>query len=118
MKMPGAGKRTRLISIQRAMTVQDPDSGENVESWGEVARPWAEKSFRAAKEGMTAGGVQAMRVLRFVILWSPRVADVSPLDRIEYPVGSGVLFDITEANEIGFHEGIELFAQARSEAPE
>ena len=118
MKMPGSGKRNRLIAIQRAMTVQDPDSGENVESWGEVARPWAEQSYRAAKEGMTAGGVQAMRVLRFVILWSARVADVSPLDRIEYPVGSGVIFDITERTDIGFNEGIELFAQARSETPE
>lgn len=118
MRMPGAGKRNRRITIQRAMTTQDPDSGEPVEAWGTLATVWAEKGYRSAKEGMLAGGVQSIRVLRFAILWSATVKDVSPLDRIEYPVNSGVYFDILEANEIGFHEGLELFAQARSETPE
>lgn len=113
-KMP-AGKRNRRITIQRAMTTQDPDSGQPVEAWGSLATVWAEKGYRSAKEGMMAGGVQAIRVLRFAILWSPTVADVSPLDRIESPVGSGTLFDIHEVNEIGFHEGIEIFAVARAE---
>lgn len=115
MRMPGAGKRNRRIVIQRAVTVQDPDSGQPVDAWGTLATVYAEKSYRSAKEGMTAGGVQAIRVLRFAILWSDTVKDVSPLDRIEFPVGSGTLYDITERNDVGFNEGIELFAQARAE---
>lgn len=117
MPLP-AGKRNRRITIQRAVTVQDPDSGENIESWGTLATVWAEKGYRSAKEGMTVGEVQAIRVLRFAILWTDQVADVSPLDRIEYPVGSGVIFDISERNDIGFNAGIELFAAARAETPE
>lgn len=117
MPMP-AGKRNRRIAIQRVVTTQNPDSGENVETWATLATVLAEKSYRGAKEGMMAGGVQAVRVLRFAFLWSPVVEDVSPLDRIEYPIGSGVYFDITEANEIGFHDGIEVFCAARSEMPE
>lgn len=116
-KMP-AGKRDRKIAIQRATLVQDTDSGEMVPAWATLATVWAEKGYRSAKEGMLAGGVQSIRVLRFSILWSDTVKDVSPLDRIEYPINSGVYFDIIEANEIGFHEGLELFAQARSETPE
>lgn len=117
--MPSAaGKRNRRITIQRAFNTQDPDSGENIKSWGTLATVWADKGYRSAKEGMTAGEVQAIRVLRFEILWSGTVDDVSPLDRIEFPVGSGVLFDISEVNEIGYREGIELFAAARAETPE
>jgi head-tail adaptor len=115
--MKASGRNYR-ITIQRAMTTQDPDSGQPVEAWGMLATVYADKSYRSAKEGMLAGGVQSIRVLRFAILWSNTVKDVSPLDRIEFPVGSGVLYDITEANEIGFHEGVELFAQARSETPD
>lgn len=113
-----SGNRPYRISIQRKSTTQDPDSGAEVESWAELAEVWAGKGYRSAKEGVTAGEVQAMRVLRFEILHSPAVADVSPLDRIEYPVNSGVLFDISEVNAIGFNEGIELFAAARSETPQ
>lgn len=110
-------RRQYLVSIQRKTTSQDPDSGAEVENWSEIAQVRADKGYRSAKEGVTAGEVQAMRVLRFEILYSPTVADVSPLDRIEYPVNSGVLFDISEVNAIGFNEGIELFAAARSETP-
>lgn len=113
-----SGNRNWPIAIQRAMTVQDEASGEEVETWATIATPWAEKSYRTAKEGMTAGGVQAMRVVRFEILWSDQVRDVSPLDRIEFPVGTGVIFDIHEVNDIGFNEGIEIFAIARAETPE
>lgn len=108
-------RRQYLVSIQRKTTSQDPDSGAEVESWSEIAQVRADKGYRSAREGVTAGEVQAMRVLRFEILHSPAVADVSPLDRIEYPVGSGIYFDITEVNAIGFNQGLELFATARAD---
>lgn len=113
--MKASGRNYR-IAIQRAVSTQDAGSGEPVEAWATLATVWAEKGYRSAKEGMLSGGVQSIRVLRFAFLWSDTVKDVSPLDRVEFPVGSGVHFDISEANEIGFHEGIELFAHARSEA--
>lgn len=116
MKVPR--RRQYKIQIQRATTTQDPDSGENVESWGALATVWADKGYRSAKEGMMAAEVQAIRVLRFEILWSGTVDDVSPLDRIEFPVGSGVQFDISEVNEINYREGIEIFCAARAETPE
>lgn len=110
-----SGNRPYRISIQRKSTTQDPDSGGEIESWSELAGVWAGKGYRSAKEGVTAGEVQAMRVLRFEILYSATVADVSPLDRIEFPVNSGVYCDISEVNTIGFNEGLEIFAAARAE---
>ena len=112
-----SGNRPYRISIQRNTPTQDPDSGAEVDSWAELAEVWAGKGYRSAKEGVSAGEVQAMRVLRFEILLSA-VADVSPLDRIEYPVNSGVYYDVSEVNTIGFNEGLELFAAARSETPQ
>lgn len=117
MRLPGAGKRNRRITIQRFTSTTDAGSGEQIKTWAALATVWAEKSYRSAKEGVSSAEVQAMRVLRFVILWSPVVDDVTPLDRIEFPVSSGTLFDISEVNEIGFHEGVEIFAQARAETP-
>ena len=105
----------RLITIARATTTQD-EFGTPIPTWTTLAANIpAGKSYRSAKEGMTSNEVQAMRVLRFLIRWSDAVADVGPLDRIEYPVDSGTYYDISEANEVGRREGIELFAQARSE---
>lgn len=113
MKTPK--RRQYKITIQRMTTTQNPDSGENVESWGTLATVWADKGYRSAKEGVAVAEVQAIRVVRFEILWSGTVDDVSPLDRIVFPVGGTSIFDISEVNEIGYREGIEIFCAARAE---
>lgn len=108
-----AGRRDHRITIERLSSVQDADTGEPIETWLSAGRRWAEKGYRAAREGMTAGGVQAIRVVRYAVLRDSVTRDLSPHGfRI---VDGGVVLDIIEVNEIGANVGVEVFAQARAE---
>jgi head-tail adaptor len=113
-----AGKRDRLIKIERYTTTQN-DLNEEVQTWAALATVMASKTYVRASESQAASEISAVRGLRFSITWRADYADVNPRDRIEYPVDSGIYFDISEVNEIGRREGIEIFATARSDnAPE
>lgn len=107
-------KLDRKIKIER-FTVTTNDLNEEVRTWAELATVWAEKGYRRANETQVAAEVSAIRVNRFAIRWSSQVDDLSPKDRIECPVESGVYFDISEVNEIGRREGLEIFATARAD---
>lgn len=66
MKSP-AGSRNRLISIQRRVSGQD-EIGQPIETWEEVARPWASvrhvSGVEAIKGGTDASVVRAsVRIL-------------------------------------------------------
>lgn len=109
-----AGRRSRhRITIERLSSVQDADTGEPVETWLQAGRRWAEKGYRTAREGMTAGGVQAIRVLRYAVLRDDMTREIDPHGfRI---VDGGVVLNIIEVNEIGANVGVEIFAEARAE---
>lgn len=109
-----AGKLDRRIALQRYSTTKN-EFNEDVPAWSTFATVWAGKSYRRANETTTADEIAAIRVLRFEIRWSSPLEDLNPKDRIEYPIGSGTLFDITEVNEIGRREGLEIFATARAD---
>lgn len=109
-----ASGRDRQIKIER-FTVSKNDLNEDVKTWGTLATPFAAKGYRSAKEGQNAAEIAAMRILRFEVLWTPQLADLNPKDRIEYPVGEGIYFNITEVTELGRNEGLEIFAVARSD---
>lgn len=109
-----AGKRGRhRIEIQRLTSAQDADTGQPIETWLSAGQRWAEKGYRAATEGMQAGGVQAIRVVRFAVLRDSMTRQINPGSfRI---VDGGIVHDIIEVNEIGANVGVEIFAQARAE---
>jgi head-tail adaptor len=106
------GKLDRRIRIERdgAPTHNGYQnvSGEPVT----VATVWAQwmpgvgrERFANDENVATAPGV-------FVIRWSSRVRDVSPLDRVEF---EGRMYDIGRVEEIGRRVGLRIFATARAE---
>lgn len=56
--------------------------------------------------------VAAIAPIVFEIRWSRRVADVSPVDRIEF---EGRMYDIQRVEQIGRRVGVRIFAVTRAE---
>jgi SPP1 family predicted phage head-tail adaptor len=104
--------RNREIVIQRATVTQDPGSGENVETWADLATVWAEMMPLSDGERVKAAEVSAEITTRFRILWSSTVSTVNPKDRLTF---DGKTWDIWGVKELGYREGIEITASARAE---
>lgn len=110
--MQSAGKRDRRIRIERATTIQDAGSGQEVPSWGLLAERWASWRRASARETLASAEMSAAVSDVFEILWSQQVADLSPKDRVIY---DGRTYEIVEATEIGRREGIRIAAIARAD---
>lgn len=107
-----AGPLDRRVTIERAQTVQDPGSGQEVETWHgfpPVSASWRRAS---ARETLASAEVSAAVSDVFEIRWSPVVADLNPKDRLIY---DGRTYDIVEATEIGRRVGIRIGAVARAD---
>jgi SPP1 family predicted phage head-tail adaptor len=111
-----SGKRDKLISIEQAVSTQDPVSGTESLDWHEMARPWANvrtpngsEVFRAEQQ---VAKVNAIFNVRFR-------EDVTPTEtfRIVY---EGRTYDITAVVQplgAARRTEIELYGFARAEAP-
>lgn len=106
-----AGKRDRRVKIERFTTTQN-GLGEEIETWSELETVWANVKPISDGERIDAQQVNASITTRFTILYSSDVSDLSPKDRIEYPVGSGTYYDIFGVKELGRREGFEITATA------
>lgn len=107
-----AGPRNRRIVLQRATTTKDAANAD-IETWTALATVWASADPLSDGERVRAQEVGAVMSMRFGILWSEVVADLSPLDRLTY---GGRIFNISHVKELGFHEGLEITAAARAES--
>ncbi|CAI2936041.1 head-tail adaptor protein [Aminobacter niigataensis] len=84
--MVGAGKRSRLITIERFTSTRN-EFNELVETWSSYMDALAEKkdaSDVVRTEILGAEQVGSFLLSHFVILWSPTAKTVSPVDRINY----------------------------------
>lgn len=106
------GDRDRRIVILRASTVQDPGTGEQVETWAPLDTVWAAKKDVSDGERMKAAEVSAEISTRFTIRWSSAVSSVNPKDRVQY---DGRTYDIYSVKEIGRQEGLEITGTARAD---
>jgi SPP1 family predicted phage head-tail adaptor len=109
----------RKIVIQRSMTTNS-DSGEPIETWTDVATRRAE--ILPVRGDERFGGDQwvAKEQVEFRVRWSIDVANVSPLDRVIYPVGSSTdanTYDVMAVHEMGRHVGLRIMAARRSDVP-
>lgn len=102
----------RTIRIERATITQDPGSGENVETWGDLATVQAGKHDVSDRERLAASEVQAELTTRFTIRWDSTVASVNPKDRVIF---EGRTYNIVAVREIGRREGLEISASARAD---
>lgn len=109
--MVGAGKRNRLITIERFTSTRN-EFNEDVETWAPFMSALAEKkdsSDVVKTEILGAEQVGAFLLSHFAILWSPMAATISPVDRINY---DGHLWNIKGTKETaeGRNRFIEITA--------
>lgn len=107
-----AGDLDRRITIRRATTAQDSGSGEEIETWADLATVWASWRRASARETLAAAEVAAAISDVFVCRWSPVTATITPKDRIVY---GGKTYNIEAVAEVGRREGIELRGNARAD---
>jgi len=103
--------REWLITIRRQTLTYD-EKNRPVEVWSDLAQAWAEKRDVSDGERFRAQQVEAQITSRFLLLWSPQLADVDAKDRI---VVDGRSYDISGVKEIGRRDGIEITAAARAD---
>lgn len=103
----------RRLTLQRFTSTQDPGSGENVETWSDLATVWANYKPVSDGEKMQAGEVSATLSARFTIRYDSAWADLSALDRVVF---EGRTFDVWGCKEVdGRRQFLEITAAVRSE---
>lgn len=107
-----AGKRNRLVTVRRATTKTDAGSGEELETWADYASVWASWRRASAREQLAASEISATVTDVFDLLWDDQIATVTPKDRIVY---DGVTYNIEEATELGYREGLRIRGHARAD---
>ena len=107
-----AGELDRRIVILRATVMQDPGSGENVETWATLATVSASWRRASAREQLAAAEQAATVTDVFIVRWSTVTGAITPMDRVVY---QGREYNLAEATEMGTREGIMLRGAARAE---
>ena len=82
-----AGQLDVMIAIQRATVTQSP-SGEPISAWSTLAERPAMLTVQTGYERLTTDQLVARAQVAFSIRWSSIVDNVSPLDRIIYPLSA------------------------------
>lgn len=106
-----AGRLNHRITILRNTPAQST-AGTPVASWATVATVYAGIRYQKGTEAAAAQQVVGKSLATFSIRWSSEVSDVNATDRIGH---NGREYDIKDVREIGYREGIEIDAVARSE---
>lgn len=100
-----AGKRDRLIVIERATFTTDAMGGR-IETWHQYARAWAQVIFGTGAERREAAQQIASVSATFRIVSSPTLATVTPQHRIQF---MGAVWDISSVVPLG-RANIEITA--------
>ena len=107
-----AGKLDWRVRIERA-AVTTSDTGNDIETWAPLVTVWAQRLPQRAIEAWRAGGTAAELETAWRILWSSRVADLTPRDRLRFPAAdNGTVYEIAGVTEIGRREGLEIVTKA------
>lgn len=69
--MIGAGHFDQRVTLQRAATVQDENTGELIQTWGTLATVWARVEPVAGREFIGAGALQSELVTKITIRYMP-----------------------------------------------
>jgi SPP1 family predicted phage head-tail adaptor len=94
-----SGERNRLVIFERFTATED-DHGGQVQAWTEYATAFARVRFGTGQERREAAQESASLAAVFECLWSLLLADVGPLDRIQFDGGT---WDIVSAVTIGMN---------------
>jgi SPP1 family predicted phage head-tail adaptor len=114
-----AGKLDRKISIERRTDTRDA-AGQPIPTWTRIgATRWAAVMPVSGGERFTADQFIGRQQTEFQIRWASDISDISPLDRIVYPVASSPsdneIYDVLAVHEIGRRAGLRIITSRRSE---
>jgi SPP1 family predicted phage head-tail adaptor len=99
----GAGRRDKLITIERATLTQD-DYGAETPSWSTFVTEWAEVRFGNSGERREAAQEQAMVSATFAVLDNLKTRAVAPKDRIQFDGGAWNIQSNVTARQPGERE--------------
>lgn len=108
-----AGKLNREVTLQRNAPVANA-LNEPVDNWVTVAVTRAARLNLSGAERVRAAEVGAVQMLRFQILWAREWSDLDATWRLLF---EGAAFNVEDVTEIGLHQGLDIRASARAEAP-
>ena len=113
------GELNRRISIERRTDVRD-ENGQPIPTWTRIGRArWASKFAVSGTERFISDQFVGREQVEFQVGWTTDLADVSPLERVVYPVTitptDNEIFDIMAVHEMGWREGIRILAARRAE---
>lgn len=114
-----SGELDRRISIERNLPTQNVD-GQLIENWQRLGRPrWSGRSYVDGDERYVSDQFIARQQVVFTVRWARDLAELSPKDRIVYPIKDeptdSEIYDVIEVQEIGFREGLRIVAARRAE---
>ena len=119
-----AGRLDRKITIQRK-SITYSALGEQVGTWSDLAtRRWASVNPVSGDERWAVPQLAAKQQTEFQVRWSSDIADLSPLDRVLYPVPADgspqdipvtSIYDVAAIHEIGRREGLRIIAVRRTD---
>lgn len=113
------GPLDRKISIERKTSTRD-DHGQPIESWTRIGATRSAAKFPVSgTERFIADQFVGREQDEFQVRWTTDIADVSPLDRVVYPVTvaptDDEIFDIIAVHEIGWRVGLRIITARRAE---
>lgn len=111
------GKMDRRITLLKFGLAAD-GYGDDAPSYTALPPIAASKDPAPGIERLQDAEVAATAPTIFGIRWTSALdpespTGLNPKDRLQYPAGTGRIFDIVSANEIGRRQGIEIVAVAR-----
>ncbi|MET3925554.1 phage head closure protein [Devosia sp. 2618] len=108
-----AGKLDRRIVLRRPSLTRDAQN-RPITTWDTVGPVWASWRRATANERLASAQVTAQVTDIFEVHWSSRVKDIDPSCEVEF---RGTVYDLVEATEIGYREGMLIRANARVDQP-
>lgn len=118
-----AGRLDRRIRIERK-SVSQSESGDPIETWSTLAERYASAGPVSGSERFSQPQILAEQQTEFQVRWSGDIADLSPQDRIVYPIPApdspavtpdASIYDIAAVHEIGRREGLRVIAVRRAD---
>lgn len=107
------GRLDKRIIIQRKTVTQD-NSGEPIETWDDLATRWATVTPLTGTERLGGEALVAKEQVQFRIRWDESLVDLSPLDRIIFPIVDSPtdfeMYNIVQASPVGRREGFLILA--------
>jgi SPP1 family predicted phage head-tail adaptor len=120
-----AGRLDRRVILQRK-TITVSSSGAEIETWNTLSTRWASVNAMNGDERFSAPQLVAKAQVEFQVRWSSDISDLSPQDRLVYPIvpetspptptPNGSIYDIADVAEIGRREGFKIIAVRRADA--